>query len=65
MSDPRPNENARPFATFPWIEAYKSGIDRTLIRRNLAMSIEERCDQLIEMAKLQEELERNRRTELD
>ena len=35
----------------PVIEAYKKHVDRTLIRRNLALTVEER---LIQLARLQE-----------
>jgi hypothetical protein len=40
----------------PVIEAYKGGIDRTLIRQNLRLSVEERFDQLMSLQQLAEEL---------
>jgi hypothetical protein len=42
----------------PVVEAYKAGIDRTLLRRNLRLSVEERIEQLQEMARFREELRR-------
>jgi hypothetical protein len=40
----------------PVIEAYKSGIDNSLIRRNLALSIDERFEQLMSLQRLADEL---------
>ncbi len=40
----------------PVIEAYKSGIDRTLIRQNLRLSVDERFEQLMSLQQLAEEL---------
>ncbi|MCU1266900.1 MAG: isochorismatase hydrolase [Acidobacteria bacterium] len=40
----------------PVIEAYKDGIDLTLIRRNLALSVDERFEQLMSLQQLAEEL---------
>ncbi len=42
----------------PVIEAYKKHIDRTLIRRNLALTVEERILQLRKMLEFSEELRR-------
>ena len=42
----------------PVIEAYKAGIDRTLLRRNLRMTVEERFAQLTAMQRFAEELRR-------
>jgi hypothetical protein len=42
----------------PVIEAYKRDIDRSLIRRNLARSIEERLEALMELQRFAEELRR-------
>ena len=42
----------------PVIEAYKKGIDRTLLRRNLRLSYEERFLQLMELQRFAEELRR-------
>ena len=38
------------------IDAYRSGIDRTLIRRNLGLSVQERFEQLMSLQKLADEL---------
>jgi hypothetical protein len=43
----------------PVIEAYKKDVDRTLIRENLKLTVEER---LIQLAKLQEFAEELRRS---
>ena len=40
----------------PVIEAYRSGIDRTLIRQNLRLTVDERFEQLMSLQKLAEEL---------
>jgi hypothetical protein len=40
----------------PVIRAYLSGVDRTLLRRNLALSPEERFQQLMELQRLAVEL---------
>jgi hypothetical protein len=40
----------------PVIEAYKKDVDRTLIRRNLQLTVEERFLQLMDMQKFAEEL---------
>jgi hypothetical protein len=42
----------------PVIEAYKAGIDRTLIRENLRLSVEERFKKLMALQKFAEELRR-------
>lgn len=44
--------------TDPVIEAYKRQIDRTLIRENLRLSVEERFLKLMEMQRFAEELRR-------
>jgi hypothetical protein len=46
----------------PVIEAYKPGIDVTLIDRNLRFTPEERLMQLMEMQRFAEELVRARRS---
>jgi hypothetical protein len=43
------------FEPDPVIEAYKVGIDRTLLRANLERSIQERVDNLMELNRLAEE----------
>ena len=40
----------------PVIEAYKRDIDRTLLRENLKLSVEERLRRLMELQKFAEEL---------
>jgi len=42
----------------PVIQAYKNGIDRTLLRENLKLSVEERLRQLMELQKFAKELRR-------
>lgn len=42
----------------PVIEAYKRGVDRTLIRKNLALTVEQRIAQLSELARFAEERRR-------
>ena len=42
----------------PLIEAYKQGVDRTLVRENLKLSPEQRILKLIEMQRFAEELRR-------
>ena len=40
----------------PVIEAYKKGIDRTLIRESLKLTVEQRFDRLMELQRFAEEL---------
>jgi hypothetical protein len=42
----------------PVIEAYKSGIDRTLIRENLKLSVEDRFRKAMALARFADELRR-------
>ena len=42
----------------PVVEAYKPGIDRSLIRRNLRLSVEERFQRLMELQRFASELRR-------
>lgn len=42
----------------PVIEVYKRDVDRSLIRRNLARSVEERIETLMELQRFAEELRR-------
>ena len=39
----------------PVVEAYKKGIDRTLLRRNLGLSVAERLANLVALQRLAEE----------
>jgi hypothetical protein len=43
----------------PVIEFYKEHIDRTLIRKNLRLTIEERLNQLMKLQEFAEELRRS------
>jgi len=45
-------------STDPVIEAYKKGIDRTLLRENLRLTPEQRLLKLIELQRFAEELRR-------
>jgi len=40
------------------VQAYKSGIDRTLIRENLRLTVEERFQKAMALARFAEELRR-------
>jgi hypothetical protein len=51
MSKLRESEHADPV-----IEVYKQDIDRTLLRENLKLSVEDRLRQLMELQKFAEEL---------
>jgi hypothetical protein len=42
----------------PVIEAYKKGIDLTLIRENLRLTVDQRIQQLMRMQEFAEELQR-------
>ena len=42
----------------PVVDAYKDGIDRTLLRENLELSVEDRLRQLMELQRFSEELQR-------
>jgi len=42
----------------PVVEAYKKGIDRTLIRENLKLSVEERFRKAQELARFADEMRR-------
>ena len=42
----------------PVVEAYKAGIDRTLIRENLKLTVEQRFRKAMELACLADELRR-------
>lgn len=55
--DANERKDAERFAD-PVIEAYKRQIDRTLIRENLRLSVEERFLKLMEMQRFAEELRR-------
>ena len=46
------------FESDPVIEAYKKDVDRTLIRENLRLSVEQRFEQLMRLQRFAEELRR-------
>ncbi len=46
----------------PVTEAYKKGVDRTLLRANLLLSVEERVRKMIGALRLVEEIRRSRPT---
>ena len=45
----------------PVIEAYKKDIDRTLIRENLRLTVDQRFQQLMKLQRFAEELQRAER----
>ncbi|MGH9916296.1 MAG: hypothetical protein ACRD63_13540 [Pyrinomonadaceae bacterium] len=47
-----------PFGPDPVIEAYKKDIDRTLIRENLKLTVEQRFENLMRLQQFAEELRR-------
>ena len=42
----------------PVVEAYKKDVDRTLIRENLRLTVEERIEKLMELQRFAEQLQR-------
>jgi hypothetical protein len=42
----------------PVVDAYKAGVDRSLLRQNLRLTAEQRLEQLEEMARFHDELRR-------
>jgi hypothetical protein len=52
------SERDEQFETDPVIEAYKKDVDRTLIRENLSLSVEERFEKLMRLQRFAEELRR-------
>lgn len=49
------------FEPDPVIEAYKKDIDRTLLRENLKLTVEQRFLKLMELQQFAEELQKNKR----
>jgi hypothetical protein len=47
-----------PLEPDPVVEAYKRDVDRSLLRANLALSVEQRLRRLIELQRFAEELKR-------
>jgi len=52
LSDDRPSE----LEPDPVIEAYKKDVDRTLIRENLLLTVEQRLEKLMRLQEFAEEL---------
>jgi hypothetical protein len=52
------DDRAIPLDPDPVVEAYKKDVDRTLLRENLKLSVEERLLKLIELQRFAEELRR-------
>ena len=49
----------------PVIEAYKKDVDRTLLRENLRLTVEQRFDNLMRLQEFAEELRKARRKQHD
>ena len=58
---PNPNSVLRSAPRDPVVEAYKPGIDVTLIERNLRLSVEDRLRQLMALQRFAAELRRAHR----
>lgn len=54
----RPNIASESLTPDPIIELYKKDVDRTLIRHNLTLSVDERFEQLMAMQRFADELRR-------
>jgi len=52
------SEQPHQFETDAVVEFYKRDVDRTLIRENLRLTVEERFDALMKLQKFAEELQR-------
>ena len=52
---PKPNQGISDAV----IEAYKKGVDRTLIRENLRLTVEQRFDNLMRLQEFAEELRKH------
>ncbi len=50
--------NREPLIKDPVVEAYKKGIDRTLIRENLKLSVEDRFRKAMALARFADEMRR-------
>ena len=55
----------RPLEPDPVIEAYKKDVDRTLIRENLKLTVEERVLKMISMLEFSNEVRRSSRSHRD
>lgn len=47
----------------PVLDAYKRGIDRTLIRENLRLTVEQRFDNLMKLQEFAEELRKSKHSQ--
>lgn len=52
-------ETATELEPDPVIEAYKKDVDRTLIRENLKLTVQQRLDNLVELQKFADELQKH------
>ncbi len=55
---PTIDDESIPLQPDPVVEAYKKDVDRTLLRENLKLSVEDRLLKLIELQRFAEELRR-------
>ncbi len=53
------NEDDRAFEPDPVIEAYKKDVDRTLLRENLRLTVQQRLDNLVSLQKFGDELQKH------
>lgn len=60
---PRLEELPPPDVFDPVVEAYKGGVDRSLLRENLALSVEERIEKLEDFVRFLEALRPSSRAE--
>ncbi|HYP26774.1 MAG TPA: hypothetical protein VE262_08655 [Blastocatellia bacterium] len=61
MTEDAASQQDQPFEPDPVIEVYKRDVDRTLIRENLRLSVEQRFENLMRLQEFAEELRRARR----
>lgn len=59
------HQDETPFPVDPVIEAYKNDIDRTLLRTNLKLSLEQRLEQLMELPRFARALNKSRSVKLE
>ncbi|MGQ0766323.1 MAG: hypothetical protein ACT4OZ_11720 [Gemmatimonadota bacterium] len=58
MTSRTAHADGEPLPPDPVIEAYKKGVDRTLLRENLRKTVQQRVDNLIALLELAEEARR-------
>ena len=58
MSDRKQERKAADRRSDPVVDAYRSGVDRSLIRKNLKLTVEERFQQLMQLQRFAAELRR-------